>query len=64
MPYLHCPDCRLTIYKPRALAGSAERCPRCDARLSHRPRRLFGEPDSVPVSSVRAERPPPPRAAK
>ena len=42
MPYLHCPQCRLTLYKPRALAGAAESCPRCGARLGQRPRRLFG----------------------
>ena len=41
MPYLHCPNCRLTLYKPRALVDSAERCPRCDTRLSQRPRSLF-----------------------
>src|SRR6184192_3445645 len=41
MPYLHCPRCRLTLYKPRRLAQASEKCPRCSAPLQHRPRSMF-----------------------
>jgi hypothetical protein len=41
VPYLHCPSCRLTIYKPRDVVRVSERCPRCGASLRRRPARLF-----------------------
>jgi hypothetical protein len=41
MPYLHCARCRITVYKPRHLLQPAQKCPRCDAWLSTRPRPLI-----------------------
>jgi hypothetical protein len=32
LPYLNCPNCRLTVYSGAALA-SWDECPRCAARL-------------------------------
>ena len=65
MPYLHCPHCRLTLYKPRAAAGRGERCPRCGTQLTRRPKRLFA---SAPVhrepESARPVPGPPPHAAR
>jgi hypothetical protein len=46
MPYLNCPQCRLTVYTA-ARHSKAEACPRCDADLSVAPRRLFG-PEAAP----------------
>ena len=40
MPYLNCPQCRLTVYTA-ARYSTAQACPRCDADLSLAPRRLF-----------------------
>ena len=47
MPYLNCPSCRLTVYRPVEDAEAHE-CPRCSSRLgkvsrlfrSEMPRRL------------------------
>ena len=40
MPYLNCPDCRLSVYSPPA-APPQKRCPRCNARLGTSARALF-----------------------
>jgi hypothetical protein len=39
MPYLNCPDCRLTVYSS-AFYSTTDECPRCTAKLG-RPSRLF-----------------------
>jgi hypothetical protein len=57
VPYLHCPGCRLTIYKPRHLVRPSERCPRCDALLSRKPARLFSARPSSPATGDKATRP-------
>jgi transposase-like protein len=40
MPYLHCPNCRLTLFKPDALmeGKKSRKCHSCGARLSERRR--------------------------
>ena len=40
MPYIHCPQCRLTVYSA-ARYSTREGCPRCDASLVGAPRSLF-----------------------
>ena len=57
VPYLHCPSCRLTIYKPRDLVRAPQRCPRCDAWLSRRPARLFRTLPATPMVTEKGTRP-------
>jgi hypothetical protein len=40
MPYLSCPNCRLTVYNPPTVA-TPERCPRCEVPLSDVPSSLL-----------------------
>jgi len=40
VPYIHCPQCRLTVYGGIAYSDD-KRCPRCDAQMSQNPRPLF-----------------------
>jgi hypothetical protein len=40
VPYIHCPQCRLTIYGGSAY-NADKRCPRCDAEMSHTARPMF-----------------------
>jgi hypothetical protein len=40
VPYIHCPQCRLTVYGGIAYHDS-KRCPRCDTEMSGSPRPLF-----------------------
>ena len=40
MPYLHCPECRLTVYSA-ARFSTVDTCPRCGASLDRAPRSLF-----------------------
>jgi hypothetical protein len=43
MPYLDCPECRLSVFS--APAGTRpQRCPRCGAGLGDRPRSMFALP--------------------
>jgi len=39
VPYIHCPQCRLTIYG--GIAYTQKECPRCKCGMSDRPRPLF-----------------------
>jgi hypothetical protein len=47
MPYLSCPNCRLTVYNPPTVARP-ERCPRCGVPLGAVPTSLF--PAGTPTS--------------
>ena len=54
MPYIHCPECRLTVYGGIAYRDDKQ-CPRCGADMSQRPGPLFrslrldrGLPRAVP----------------
>ncbi len=40
MPYLHCPQCRLTLHTAGG-GSSPESCPRCEAALDDAPRSMF-----------------------
>lgn len=40
MPYLNCPNCRLTLYSAAA-HSTVDSCPRCDTALGGPPRRMF-----------------------
>jgi len=40
VPYIHCPECRVTIYGGTAY-NAQKRCPRCDAEMKASPRPLF-----------------------
>jgi hypothetical protein len=40
VPYLNCPDCRLTVYNPPAIVAP-EKCPRCRAELGEAAPTLF-----------------------
>jgi hypothetical protein len=40
MPYLSCPNCRLTVYNPPTVV-EPERCPRCGVPLSSGATSLF-----------------------
>jgi hypothetical protein len=40
MPYLACPNCRLTVYNPPTVAAPT-RCPRCGVRLAVTASSLF-----------------------
>jgi len=40
VPYIHCPECRLTVYGGTAYHKS-KRCPRCGTEMSQSPRPLF-----------------------
>jgi hypothetical protein len=61
VPYLNCPDCRLTVYNPPAVVAP-EKCPRCRAKLGDGAPALFSselppnrlDPDSV--MRLKAER--------
>jgi hypothetical protein len=59
VPYIHCPECRLTVYGGNAYKNS-KRCPRCGTEMSHSPRPLFrsfapgrGKPKAPPEASAR-----------
>lgn len=55
MPYLHCPQCRLTVHT--AAGGSGlESCPRCEAALANAPRSLFKLPSQDHGDSYRRHR--------
>ena len=45
MPYLHCPQCRLTVHFGGG-SSSPESCPRCEAALDDAPRSMFELPPS------------------
>ena len=53
VPYIHCPQCRLTVYGGIAY-NDVKRCPRCDTAMSQSPRPLFR---SFGVRSSRARSP-------
>jgi hypothetical protein len=53
MPYLNCPECRLTVYNPPAVIAP-EKCPRCHAKLGARAPALFST--QAPSSRLYAER--------
>ena len=64
MPYIHCPECRLTVYGGIAYRDD-KHCPRCGANMSERPGPLFrsqrldrGLPRAVPSGSSGERRPP------
>jgi hypothetical protein len=40
VPYIHCPECRLTVYGGTAYRSSKS-CPRCGTEMSPSPRPLF-----------------------
>jgi hypothetical protein len=40
MPYLNCPECRLTVYNPPTISAP-EKCPRCRAMLGNAAPALF-----------------------
>lgn len=40
VPYIHCPQCRLTVYGGIAYSDD-KRCPRCGDQMSQSPRPLF-----------------------
>jgi hypothetical protein len=71
MPYLNCPNCRLSVYSA-AVYATLDYCPRCDARLgqtrrlflSPLPDRLMGRPatgpgGAIPIPSEQASDQPP-----
>jgi hypothetical protein len=43
MPYLHCPQCRLTLHTAD-WSSSPQSCPRCEAALDNAPRSMFALP--------------------
>jgi hypothetical protein len=45
LPYLNCPNCRLTVYRPPSITTS-ERCSRCGVQLGEAARSLF-PPDQI-----------------
>jgi hypothetical protein len=54
VPYIHCPECRLTVYGGIAYRDEKQ-CPRCGSDMSERPAPLFrslrldrGLPRTVP----------------
>jgi hypothetical protein len=72
MPYLNCPNCRLSVYSA-AVYATLDYCPRCDARLgqtrrlflSPLPGRLMARPatapgDAIPIPGEPSEPPPAP----
>jgi hypothetical protein len=40
VPYIHCPQCRLTVYGGTAYQDK-KRCPRCGTEMARSPRPLF-----------------------
>jgi hypothetical protein len=40
VPYIHCPECRLTVYGGIAYKKK-KRCPRCGTEMAASPRPLF-----------------------
>jgi len=40
VPYIHCPECRLTVYGGTAYRDR-KHCPRCGTEMSSSPRPLF-----------------------
>ena len=40
VPYIHCPQCRLTVYGGIAYKDNKQ-CPRCHTEMSQSPRPLF-----------------------
>jgi hypothetical protein len=67
MPYLNCPNCRLSVYSA-AVYATLDYCPRCDARLgqtrrlflSPLPDRLTGPPGTAPGGATEPPDPPAP----
>jgi hypothetical protein len=56
VPYIHCPQCRLTVYGGIAYKKK-KRCPRCDTEMSPSPRplfRSFGPRSGTPRSAANA----------
>jgi hypothetical protein len=51
VPYIHCPECRLTVYGGIAYKKT-KRCPRCGTEMAPSPRPLF--------RSLGSKRPKPP----
>ncbi len=43
MPYLHCPQCRLTLHTAGP-SSIPESCPRCETALANAPRSMFELP--------------------
>lgn len=54
MPYLYCPQCRLTVHT--AGGSGPESCPRCEAALANAPRSLFKLPSQDHGDSHRRHR--------
>ena len=54
MPYLHCPECRLTINTTTLADASDTRCPRCMTEMVAAPASLFRSP---PTGRPRPEAP-------
>jgi hypothetical protein len=52
VPYLHCPNCRLTVYRPPAVA-EPQRCARCGVRLTEGVRSLFASDLSAGAAARR-----------
>lgn len=53
--YLHCPNCRLTVYNPSTVLAP-ERCLRCEVRFEAQPQRFFRRQRENPVSREGRER--------
>ena len=54
--YLHCPNCRLSVYNPSTV-DAPERCPRCGMRLKRTPRRFLRQafPEPWPPAEKREQ---------
>jgi hypothetical protein len=70
MRYLHCHDCRLTLYEPLMFGLGGHRCPRCKSNLRNDPPNLFRRgdgkirrPGRAPSIAVLAQAADHPRAA-
>jgi hypothetical protein len=70
MRYLHCHDCRLTLYEPLMFGLGGHRCPRCKGNLRNGPPDLFQRAqqtvrraDNAPSLAVIAQTADRPRAA-
>ena len=68
MRYLHCHDCRLTLYEPLMFGPGGHRCPRCKGDLRSDPPAFFGKdaalarPQRAPSLAVIAQTAERPRA--
>jgi hypothetical protein len=64
VPYIHCPQCRLTVYGGIAYRDEKQ-CPRCGCDMSERPGPLFRSlrlDRGIPRAATGERRPaPPPR---